>query len=108
MPWARQALAEASPHGPTVILSLDQTDLGDRFAVLMLGPVLGDRVLPLAWTVEAGPANIGFAGQQAGLEWARGWLPDGVEVRVLVGRFYPSAALFGWLHRQSGHYIACA
>ena len=46
-PWARQALAEASRHGQTVVLSLDQTDLGDRFAVLMLGLVVGDRALPL-------------------------------------------------------------
>jgi len=40
-PWARQALAEASRHGRTGVLSLDQTDLGDRFAVLMLGVVGG-------------------------------------------------------------------
>ena len=46
-PWARQALAEASRYGQTVALSLDQTDLGDRFAVLMLGLVVGDRALPL-------------------------------------------------------------
>jgi hypothetical protein len=79
-PWARQALAEASRHGQTVVLSLDQTALGDRFAVLMLGRVLGDRALPLAWTVEGGRANIGFAGQQGVLDRVRGWLPDGVAV----------------------------
>ena len=103
-PWARQALAEASRHGQTVVLSLDQTDLGDRFAVLMLGLVMGDRALPLAWTVEGGPANIGFAGQQGGLERVRGWLPDGVAVLRLADRFYPSAALFEWLHRQGWQY----
>ena len=99
-PWARQALAEASRHGQTVVLSLDQTDLGDRFAVWMLGLVLGDR----AWTVAAGPANIGFADQQRVLERVRGWLPDGVAVLLLADRFYPSAALFGWLHRQGWQY----
>lgn len=103
-PWARQALAEASRHGQTVVLSLDQTDLGDRFAVLMLGLVMGDRALPLAWTVEGGPANIGFAGQQGVLERVRGWLPDGVAVLLLADRFYPSAALFEWLHRQGWQY----
>ena len=36
-PWARQALEAASQHGQRLLLSLDQTDLGDRFAVLMLG-----------------------------------------------------------------------
>lgn len=38
-PWARQALEAASQHGQRLLLSLDQTDLGDRFAVLMLGLV---------------------------------------------------------------------
>ena len=103
-PWARHALDEASRNGQTVVLSLDQTDLGDRFAVLMLGVVVGDRALPLAWTVEAGPANIGFAGQQAVLEQVRAWLPDGVAVLLLADRFYPSAALFEWLHRQGWQY----
>jgi len=103
-PWARHALDEASRNGQTVVLSLDQTDLGDRFAVLMLGVVVGDRALPLAWTVEAGPANIGFASQQVVLERVRGWLPDGAKVLVLADRFYPSAALFEWLHRQGWHY----
>ena len=103
-PWARHALDEASRNGQTVVLSLDQTDLGDRFAVLMLGVVVGDRALPLAWTVEAGPANIGFAGQQAVLEQVRGWLPDGAAVLLLADRFYPSTALFEWLHRQGWQY----
>ena len=42
-PWGRQALEEASRHGQRLLLSLDQTDLGNRFAVLMLGLVIGDR-----------------------------------------------------------------
>jgi hypothetical protein len=62
-PWARQALAAACAHGETLILSLDQTDLGDRFTILMIS--VGDRALPLAWTVEADPANLGFEAQKA-------------------------------------------
>lgn len=34
-PWARQALTVAGQHGQTVVLSMDQTDLGDRWAILM-------------------------------------------------------------------------
>ena len=103
-PWARDALAEASRSGQTVMLSLDQTDLGDRFAVLLLGLVLGDRALPRAWAVEAGPANLGFDHQKTLLEQVRGWLPAGAEVLVLADRFYPSTALLGWLQRQGWHY----
>jgi len=103
-PWARQALEAASQHGQRLLLSLDQTDLGDRFAVLMLGLVIGDRALPLTWHVEAGPANIGFAGQKVLLERIRDWLPAGVEVVLLADRFYPSIELFEWLHAQGWHY----
>jgi hypothetical protein len=47
-PLARQALQQASADGQTVLLSMDQTDLGDRFAVLMLSVGVGERSLPLA------------------------------------------------------------
>ena len=79
-PWASQALAAAGQHGETIILSMDQTDLGDRFAILMISLGVGDRALPLAWTVEAGPANLGFEAQKVLLERVRAWLPAGAEV----------------------------
>ena len=63
-PWACQAIEAACGNEQTVVLSMDQTDLGDRFAVLMVGLGVGDRALPLAWTVEAGPANLGFEAQK--------------------------------------------
>ncbi len=83
-PFARPVLEEAARNDQTVILSLDQTDLGDRFAVLMLAVQVGDRSLPLAWQVEAGAANIGVAGQPGLLERVRVWLPTGAAV-VLLG-----------------------
>lgn len=103
-PFARTGLEEAAYNGQTVILSLDQTDLGDRFAVLMLAVQVGDRSLPLAWQGEAGAANIGFAGQQVLLERVRAWLPPGATVLLLGDRFYPSAELFAWLHRYGWQY----
>src|SRR5512134_2004430 len=103
-PWARAVLGEAARHGQTVLLSLDQTDLGERFAVLMLAVRVGDRSLPLAWRVEVGAANIGFAGQQEVLERVRGWLPRGAAVLLLADRFYPGAELFTWLHRHGWQY----
>jgi len=103
-PFARTALEEAARNGQTVILSMDQTDLGDRVAVLMVALQVGDRSLPLAWQVEAGAANIGFAGQQVLLERVRGWLPAGAAVLLLGDRFYPSAALFSWLQQHGWQY----
>ncbi|MGF6604901.1 hypothetical protein P3T23_009657 [Paraburkholderia sp. GAS448] len=67
-PMGRQALQQAGGGGQTILLSMDQTDLGDRFAVLMLSVRTGDWALPLAWLVESGAANIGWTGQQRLLE----------------------------------------
>jgi hypothetical protein len=103
-PFARTVLEEAAHNGQTVILSLDQTELGDRFAVLMLAVQVGDRSLPLAWQVEAGAANLGFAGQQVLLERVRAWLPTGAAVLLLGDRFYPSAELFAWVQRYGWRY----
>jgi hypothetical protein len=96
-PFARQALKQAASCGQTILLSMDQTDLGERFAVLMISVRCGDRSLPLVWQIESGEANIGFAGQQGLLERVRAWLPEGAAVMLLADRFYPSAALFEWL-----------
>jgi len=103
-PFARTALEEAARNGQTVILSMDQTDLGDRFAVLVVALQVGDRSLPLAWKVEAGAANIGFVGQHVLLEQIRAWLPPDTAVLLLGDRFYPSADLFTWLHQHGWQY----
>ncbi|WP_245537412.1 hypothetical protein [Thiocystis violascens] len=72
-PFARAELAKAASHGQTVLLSLDQTDLGDRMALLMVALRVGDRAIPLAWRAEEGAANLGFAGQQVVLEPLLAW-----------------------------------
>jgi hypothetical protein len=93
-PWARQELEKAARHGQTVLLRLDQTELGDRMAVLMMCLRVGDRSLPLAWLAEAWAANIGFADQRRVLEQVVRWLPAGAPVLLSADRFYPSAELF--------------
>jgi hypothetical protein len=103
-PFARQVLIEAARHDQVVLLSLDQTDIDDRFAILMVSVGVGDRALPLCWRVEAGAANIGFAGQEAVLERVRAWLPPGARVQLAADRFYPSAALFRWLQAHDWCY----
>ena len=75
-PFARRALRLAASHAQTIQLSLDQTDIGNRFAILMVSVRVGDRALPLTWHVEAGAANIGFAEQQGLLERVLAWLPS--------------------------------
>lgn len=103
-PFARTEVETAAVNGQTMILIIDQTDLSNRFAVLMLAMRVGDRSLPLAWWVEAGTANIGFTGQQVVLERVRAWLPAGAPVLLLADRFYPAAELFEWLPRHGWQY----
>ena len=103
-PFARTVLEAAARNGQTVMLSLDQTDLGDRFAVLRLAVQVGDRSLPVAWQGEAGAANIGCAGQPVLLDRVRAGLPPGATVLLLGDRFYPSAELFAWLQWYGGQY----
>jgi len=103
-PFAIDALRQASGHGQTILLSLDQTDLGDRMAILMLAVCVGGRALPLAWAAEEGPANMGFAQQEPLLERALAWLPAGAKVMLLADRFYPSAGLFRWLQSHGWQY----
>lgn len=103
-PLARQQLQEAARNGQIVLLSLDQTELGDRMAVVMVCVRVGDRSLPLAWLAEEGAANIGFEGQRRVLERVLGWLPAGAAVMLSADRFYPSAALFAWLHTHGWCY----
>jgi hypothetical protein len=103
-PLARQELEQAARWGQTVLLSLDQTELGNRMAVLMVCLRVGDRSLPLAWTAEVGAANIGFEGQRIILERVLEWWPAGAPVLLAADRFYPSAELLAWLHAQGWQY----
>jgi hypothetical protein len=103
-PLARQELQEAARHGQIVLLSMDQTDIGNRMAVLMVCVRIGDRSLPLAWVAEEGAANIGFERQRIVLEQVLDWLPTEAKVMLSADRFYPSAELFAWLDRHDWHY----
>jgi hypothetical protein len=85
-PFAQGALQQAGGNGQVILLSMDQTDLGDRMAVLMITVRVGDRSLPLAWLAEEGAANIGFAQQKVLLDCVLRWLPDGAKVMLLADR----------------------
>jgi len=103
-PFAIQVLERASEFGRVIELSMDQTDIGDRFAVLTVSLGIGGRALPLVRKVEKGPANIGFEGQRELLEQVRAWLPPGASVMLSADRFYPSEGLLKWLTTHARHY----
>lgn len=96
-PFARQDLAAAAAHDQTIVLCLDQTELGAKHAILMLALRHENRALPLCWHVEPGEANIGAKRQIALLETVKSWLPEGTQPILMGDRFYPSKELLGWL-----------
>ena len=102
--FAVESLRYAGHNDQMILLSMDQTDLGNRMAVLMITVRIGDRSLPLAWLAEEGAANIGFARQKELLERILPWLPQGAKVMLLADRFYPSAGLFQWLQQHKWSY----
>jgi Transposase DDE domain len=104
-PFAIKALEKAAEQGQRILLSMDQTELGDRFAVLMVSVRVGDRALPLAWVCEPGKANIGFSGQKALLSLVNSWLPEGASRPIMLAdRFYPSKSLLVWLKNAGWSY----
>ena len=103
-PFAQRELARAAEGGQTIQLLMDQTDLGDKAAILMLSVWVGHRALPLLWQVQAGRANLGWESQHALLCGVQPWLPEGATVMLLADRFYPSAALLNWLHEARWQY----
>nr|VFJ95850.1 MAG: hypothetical protein BECKH772B_GA0070898_100831 [Candidatus Kentron sp. H]VFK02059.1 MAG: hypothetical protein BECKH772C_GA0070978_1008012 [Candidatus Kentron sp. H] len=60
-PFATQLLCESAEFGQVIQLSMDRTDIGNRFAVLTIAPRIGERALPLIRTAESGAANIAYA-----------------------------------------------
>jgi len=103
-PFACEVLRKARQQGRVILLSMDQTDLGDRMAILMITVRVGDRSLPLVWLAQKGAANIGFSKQKMLLDQVLAWMPSGAQVMLLADRFYPSLGLFQWLSHQGWQY----
>jgi hypothetical protein len=103
-PLAQERLSTAAANGQVVVLSMDQTDVGHRFAILMVSVRVGERALPLIWTAEAGAANLGFEAQRTLLERVCAWLPADATVLLAADRFYPSAPLLAWLQAHGWGY----
>jgi len=113
-PFATRALQIAAKFNQVIQLSMDQTDIGNRFAILVISVRIGARALPLVWKVEQGAANIGFEGQKELLEQVLSWIPEDARIMFAADRFYPSEELFKWLKlhhwqyriRLKGNYLA--
>jgi hypothetical protein len=99
-PYAKRQLAKAAENGRKVVLSMDQTEIGGKHAILVVAVSVGKRAFPLAWAVEPGEANIGAETQVKLLEQVAAWLPEGVTPILMADRFYGSVDLLVWLKNQ--------
>jgi hypothetical protein len=93
--FARKALEEAAAHGQTVLLSMDQADLGERFAVLVISVRTGDRALAHScerWS--AGKRTSDLKGNLS-VDMGRGHLTTiGALATEVRKRYEPRARLF--------------
>jgi Transposase DDE domain len=95
---------EAAAGGKTIVLMLDQTKIADGFECLMVSLRVGERAVPVCWTVKETSGGIGFDIQKPLLEAAARMMPDGAEVLLAGDRFYGTAALIRWCLQQGWNY----
>jgi hypothetical protein len=93
-PYVQEVVIKTAQNGQTVILQMDQSKLVDGLEVLMISIRVGNRALPVAWTVEKTEGNIGFESQEKLLNQMYAMLPKGVSVMLMGDR--------GILH-EDGH-----
>jgi hypothetical protein len=101
-PYVQEVVIKTAQNGQTVILQMDQSKLVDGLEVLMISIRVGNRALPVAWTVEKTEGNIGFESQEKLLNQVYAMLPEGVSVMLMGDRFYGTKSLVEWC--QNHHF----
>jgi hypothetical protein len=90
---ADAAVADAASSGQTVVVSLDQTSVNNTQAVAMLSLRVGERALPLFWTVKACQGNLPVKTYLPLVARLAGLLPFGASVLLLADRFFGTPEL---------------
>lgn len=98
-------LSSLCAHGETILISIDQTNIDADRAVGMVSARVGNRALPLFWTVHRSQGNIPVKEYLPLLARVKACLPDEAKVLVLADRFFGGAELIkacqqqGWSYR---------
>jgi len=90
-------------NGQTVVLMMDQSKISDGFECLMVSLRVGERAIPVAWTVRQAKGSLGFSVQQPLLDAVSAMLPKECDVLLAADRFYGTSALIGWCQRHGWH-----
>ena len=99
-----EVLMSAGSQDKTVVLMIDQSKISDGFECLMVSLRVGERAIPVAWTVKETKGNIPFKDQQCLLDRVASMVPEGVSILLAGDRFYGTASLIGWCQKQRWQY----
>lgn len=91
--FASAAVTQAAHNGQTVVVSLDQTCVNDTQAVAMMSLRVGERALPLFWTVKVCQGNLPVKTYVPLVVRLAGLLPVGASVLLLADRFFGTPEL---------------
>jgi Transposase DDE domain len=94
----------ATAGGKTIILMMDQTKIAEHFECLMVSLRVGERAIPVAWTVKETRGGIGFDVQKPLLDAVCTMMPQGVDILLAADRFYGTAALIAWCKQHGWNY----
>ncbi len=83
---------------------MDQTELGNNFAILSVSYRFHNRSLPMDWEIEEGKANIGFAKQKLMLDRIACILGVEKKVTLFADRFYSSTELIKYCKKKGWDY----
>jgi len=92
--------ALAGADGKTIVLIMDQTKISDGFECLMISLRVGERAIPVVWTVKETRGAVGFDAQEPLLDAAFAMTPEGASVLLAADRFYGGAALVAWCRKR--------
>lgn len=105
MGYSKELLERLQEQGQTIIITLDQSTLGDTYEMLMVSVRVGERALPLLWSAHKTKGSIGFEHQEPLLRAIAQMLPKGVKIVFMADRFYGTSGLvslcqeLGWGYR---------
>jgi hypothetical protein len=100
----RRLLVTLSAQGQMLVVSIDQTALDTTRAIAMMSVRVGERALPLFWTVKTTKGNIPVKDYLPLLERLKACVPEGVEAMILADRFFGSPALVQACQQHGFHY----
>lgn len=103
-PFAQEVLNKASKKGQTIVLMMDQSQIRGDLQLLMVSVRVGNRALPVLWSVAKTEGNIGFEDQKRLLDQVITFIPAGKSVLLAGDRFYGTANLILWCQKAGWDY----